>query len=586
MPLQEADKLSYRQILAADRRKYGAYDPCRIAKLLPPREKLQEPSGRAPQVAFRPSLWKRDDSTLDDSSRAIPYRPNTTLPANAKPDSDHSDTVASSIPQINYGDANPNEPASSAEPSALYNDTQRSSGLATGSNVGLQDGGGDPMSSTVGMAAGIVATVVLLGVLSYLFKRYRHALSLRFCGKSSLLKMRKKSQRLASIDGLRTVSTDGHKHVEASQDKTGSSDYLVSEASPSRAGPFDRAISTMLSATSRSDVEPKVQNSGFHSVSLEAIRTSSYLSVPFPPKAVLSHQRSLDSIAEVQEPPSGASSYFGPTTSQRDSLAMHADTTPPKRLTWTDRQQQPQTQPRPKTSPGETVRSFSSSTASSTECFGTPDSKLRQKSSPARPQSAKSGGGGNIEMTRQGSKLVIRHRPSTGTLRRPLSSAGSSIRSALRKTRAVQGEEDDGAICIETDGIVESTLPVNSPREGTYDLSVPSLHVDDSQLRSHFSSASSGMPQNRLSYAMTASPAGSFSFEIKDAVRLRAPATLVASQGDGETGSKKASREGGGASEESFVRDMDWDLRDCTLTSDSQWAEQQRLGEKDTVKGQ
>ncbi|CDS82148.1 uncharacterized protein SPSC_02968 [Sporisorium scitamineum] len=596
MPLQDANKPSRRQILAAERKKHGAYDPVRLAKVLPPKRSFQRQSQRAPRAAFRPRLWKRDDYPAEGSDATPDSSINTatpassglsTLPTSTDKDSARSDTLPSSIPQINYGDAKPAPPV---EPGAMHNDTQPSQPVdqksavngttaSSGSDISVDAGGIHHTGHKIELAAGIVIMAVVVAMVGYFFKRYRHGLSLRFCGKESILKKRKKSQRLGSIDGLGTVWTDGHKHVEPCDDKTGSSDYLVSQVSSSRAGPFDRAISTMLSPASRTHTEPSPTGSAFQGVTLDAIKTSSYLGVPTPPKAALSHQRSLDSIAEVQEPPSRASSHF-PT--KRDSA--YFDTTP-KRLTWTDRQH------RPMTSPGETGRSFGSTTPSSTAYFSTPESKLSKKSSPVRPQSAKSGG--DIEMTRQGSKLVIRNRPSTATLRRPLSSAGSSFRSALRKTRGVDGEEEDGAICIETDGIVES------PRDGVYDLSIPSVNVDGSQLRSHFSSGSSVVPQNRLSYATTASPAGSFSFEIKDAVRLRAPATLDAPAGGdggeteaGRVGKGKGVGIGAGVSTESFVRDLDWDLGDCTLSSDSRWTsstktpQQQRQSDKTTNKGQ
>ncbi|CBQ71931.1 conserved hypothetical protein [Sporisorium reilianum SRZ2] len=595
MPLQDADKPSRRHILAADRKKHGAYDPVRLAKLLPPHSRLQRQSRRAPQPAFQSRLWKRDDVTSSTNADAASQTDNTpgtatglsALPVSTDKDSERSDAMPpSSLAQINYGDA---KPAAPADAGAMHNDTLPSAPVdatadltaaaaSSGSGVSANAAGDHATNRTIGLAVGIVVMVVLVGVLCYVFKRYRHDLGLRLCGKAAMLKERKKSQRLGSMDGLRTISSDGHKHAVPCEDKTGSSDHLVTQVSPGRAGPFDRAISTMLAPAARAPANAKAKDS-FQGVSLDAIRTGSYLSVPMPPKVALSHQRSLDSIAEVQEPPSGVSSQF--PTSKRDSLATNVDATP-KRLTWTDRQL------RPMTSPGETGRSFGSSTPSSS-AFGTPYSKLSgKKASPVRPQSAK--GCADIEMTRQGSKLVIRNRPSTGTLRRPLSSAGSSFRSALRKTRgAVDDDDEDGAICIETDGIVESTSPTHSPREGVYDVSIPCVNVDASRVRSRFSTSSSVLPaqQNRSSYATftTASPAGSFSFEIKDAVRLGAPVPVEA----GEAG--KRDRMGAGVSEESFVRDLDWDLRDCTLTSDSQWtpsarvAKQQRLDEKKASQG-
>ncbi len=68
-------------------------------------------------------------------------------------------------------------------------------------------------------------------------------------------------------------------------------------------------------------------------------------------------------------------------------------------------------------------------------------------------------------MTRQGSTLVIRDKPSSGCIRRPLSSAGSGFRSALRKTRGLGEEDDASAICVETDDIVDHGHDTRSAEE-------------------------------------------------------------------------------------------------------------------------
>lgn len=274
------------------------------------------------------------------------------------------------------------------------------------------------------------------------------------------------------------------------------------------------------------------------------------------PKAALVHQRSLDSIAEVQEPPaSGAASEFDQAKSKRDtvySVQQHQEASLLEKHSWTDRAVQLH---RPMTSPGRTS-TFGSTLSGSLESRGS-----GCKLSPARPQSSKLG---EIEMTMQGSKLLIRDKPCTATLRRPLSSAGSSFRSALRKTRGYS--DDGGAICIETDDIIGRETEETTG--------------GDRELRSHFS-CSTLHTQGRTSCitAASTSPSGSFSFEIKDAVRRCPPITLVPTNGPGEV--KATEEEVGGeenctaTSEGSFVRDLDWDLHDCTLTNEPDWIPQE-----------
>ena len=94
----------------------------------------------------------------------------------------------------------------------------------------------------------------------------------------------------------------------------------------------------MLTAPSHAHASGKHKGS----LTLDAINTTSsgdggYLSVPAPAAQVgaggsvsLTHQRSLDSIAEVQEPSSGVSSHFP----KRDSVVSYLDSATPKRLTW------------------------------------------------------------------------------------------------------------------------------------------------------------------------------------------------------------------------------------------------------------
>lgn len=688
MSLQDASKPSRKQILAEERKKHGAYDPARLAKLLPPYQRLTKRrtgsgrfsgNGRLHLKAYR-ILSKRDGSSghassvPSDAGAPLPPAPDHSgVDTSTPPPDDQQDPVPTGIPQINYGSAAPAPvPApplvadagtthddTSSAPSREQSYTLTSADTSSGSNGTPATHATDESHLNhrmIGMICGLVTMLAVLFALGYFFKRYRQKLTAHYCAKESpKRRKRKKSQRLGSIDGLRSVTIDqslgkgglaGGGGLAACEDKTGSSDYLVTQVKPGKAGPFDRAISTMFpnetlgerktptgGSFPKGPFDKAISNmfssatargggGGHMRATKETERQqANYLSVALPTIG-LRQQRSLDSIAEVQEPPSVTSTQFPlPNLKRNSATQLSKGDATPKRLTWSDRQPS-----RPMTSPGRTS-AFGSGSPSST-LAATPDSKSSKKVSPARPQSAK---GGDIEMTRQGSKLVIRDRPSTATLRRPLSSAGNSFRSALRKTRGgggvgggVGGEDpEEGAICIETDDIISrpsdkdhhdlvqvdappritirdsvlstatsattatpATLPMGkrADHEGVFELATPPVGRGRTELRSHFSSSTLRTLAARESYATTISPSGSFSFEIKDAVRQIAPLGLRA----GENSSNANSSSSGGnrclsvqdeahagdsrrtdLSVGSFVTELDWDLRDCTLTNDS-----------------
>lgn len=587
MPLQDANKPSRKQILAAEREAHGAYDPDRLANLLPRILRIEKPSSKhaSQNYAFRftsrSHLRRRDNvltgrenvrdgeanaastaTTSETRVNGMPLAPTWADSGSPRspPSPTDDDPVPATVPQINYGDARPSrQPPSSPLDATMPNDTSTmqpnrtltAADTSSGSN-GESTEDGVSHSTTGLLAGGMVAAVLFLVALGIWISWYRHR------SDRSAWKKRTKSHRLGSIDGLRGVSTDAQSATTAEtlENKAGSSDFLVKHSvPPGKAGPFDRAVANILSHTSRAQSQPlrvdSIPGGGDSS-------TASYLDVP---GASLSHSRSLDSIEEVAEPATGVSSHFD--MAKRDSALSFVEMTP-LRTTWTDRLH------RPTTSPGDSTRAFGSSPTSVS--FSTPDSRLNKKSSPRRPQSAKNGG--EIEMTRQGSNLVIRQRPSTGTLRRPLSSAGSSFRSALRKTRG--GEEDDGAICIETDGIVDR----DDANKGLYELTIANS-VHNTKLGSHFSSSTLQTAQMRTSYAtMADSPSGSFSFEIKDAVRLGAPLTLEPRPTGPCSADPKAAVRVAEVKEErqppatmsskdTFVNDLDWNLQDCCWTTDS-----------------
>lgn len=560
MPLQDAAKPSRKQILAEERKKHGAYDPVRLAKLLPPKLTMQKRSTKVGRGIFdhgqAASLMKRDTAlstdTLDPS-------------LSSASDTDIVDTPpAGSIPVINYGHDGSDQSAAPADNAKTQNDTSPSLvGSTTGASpassmtsapAAAPPGNHHMSRRMIGLITGLVVLAVILVSLACFFRRYRQRLTSSFKSpRSPKVRKWKKSQRLNSIDGLKNMSSDDRQPV-TNESKTSSSDVLVTQVTPSKTpGPFDKAVINLFSPP------PHAQD-----------RTSGYLTVT-PPKAGLVHQRSLDSIAEAPEPISGASTGFVLPNVKRDTTLHLSPTSPSsKRLTWGER---------PMTSPGK-IGGFGLSGVNPFEDSGM---KARvPKMSPGRPQSAK---GGDIEMTKQGSKLVIRNRPSTATLRRPLSSAGSSFRSALRKTKGMSGEgweADKDAICVETDDIVSrhgedilygQSKEAGSPKvsEGTYELSVPG---PGRELTSQFSASTIRTP-HRTSYAPTISPSGSFSFEIKDAVRQGAPVALATTAsalsilGECRSAEKKG-RMSAMLSTDSFVRDLDWDVRDCSFSENAQ----------------
>ncbi|GAC96249.1 hypothetical protein PHSY_003829 [Pseudozyma hubeiensis SY62] len=573
MPLQDASKPSRKAILAAERKAHGAYDPVRLSKLLPPRLKLEkQPSRRLKLISSFTDyahLLKREDTQPgaatdpmggSDSTTAAPSDSQTNAtplppaPANSgavpasPPPPPEEDPAPVAVAQTDNGDVHSDLSGLVAADTPMRNDTSPSQNYtltsADTSSGSSSDQSDDGLSqSTIGLVAGGLVTLVLFVIaLGVWFRCYRF----RRGGKA--WRKRSRSHRLGSMDGLRNVSTDGkgRQKGEGEEDKTGSSDFLVSHlVAPGTAGPFDRAVANMVSNRERqSSLSIADVDRGIKTV-------PSFLELPLSGPG-LAHQRSLDSIAEVAEPPSSVCANFN--AAKRDSSLSFLDTTPQK-VSWSDRLT------RPTTSPGETARPFGTSPASTLS--STPSSKK------GRPQSARSGG--EIEMTRRGSQLVIRPKSSASTLRRPLSSAGGGLRGAWRRTR------EGDAICIDTDGIGDQ-----SENDGVYELSSPKLNTSESRpLRSHFSSSSSILqaPRDRAScgtITTNLSPAGSFSFEIRDAIPLSAPLMLEgslpaaspAAEGQGEASgippqSDKID------STESFVRDMDWDLRDGYFTDDS-----------------
>lgn len=550
MPLQDAAKPSRKQILAAQRKKYGAYDRIRLAKDLQLRSSYQRRLAKVvhSQSESRPNdvLIKRQLGGVDPSAGAsvpasgqsdastLPTAPaqSGAISPDTVPAPDPADSpVPAGLTQINYGSVG----SDNSSPAATHNDTQpllNTSLASSGSSADAATGDKTDHVShrTVGLAVGLTVLFVSLAALGYFFKRYRQKLT------SPKQKNRNSSQRLGSIDGLKSVSSNGGSPSE--DGKMGSRDFLVTQVqvSPSRAGPYDRAVMNMFSAPA--PTSPAAQQSFLESKA----SPKGYLSVT-PPKAGLVHQRSLDSIAEAPEPASVTSTSFPLQTIKRDSTLLLSPTpiSPSiKRSTWGDR---------PMTSPGK-IGSFG---------MISPSSRV----SPGRPQSAK--GKGEIEMTRQGSKLVIRDRPPT--LKRPLSSAGSTLRRALRKEQ----EEGDGAMYIETDDIIsragEDVLgepkEAKGLNEGTFELDLPKGR----NLRSKFSSSTLRTQGARSSYAATVSPAGSFSFEIRDAVRCP---PIKVSEGKEEKGGGVKAENSPALSVEGFVRDLDWDLRDCSISDDAQ----------------
>ncbi|KAJ9478214.1 hypothetical protein PHBOTO_001777 [Pseudozyma hubeiensis] len=589
MPLQDANKPSRKAILAAERKAHGAYDPVRLSKLMPPRHGLERRSSErfkqlsASRFSPRAHLLKRDDAQpgvatdptgnsdstaaapSDSQTNATPLPPapanSGAVPASPPPPPPEEDPAPAAVPQINNGDAHSDPPGLAPSDPTMHSDTLpnqnytlTSADTSSGSNSNESDDG--LSQSTIGLVAGGLVTLVLFVIaLGVWFRCYR------FRGGGKGWRKRSRSHRLGSMEGLRNVSTDGKgsKKGEADEDKTGSSDFLVSHlVAPGTAGPFDRAVANMVSNSNR---QHSMANSG---VDRRIKAVPSFLELPLSGPG-LTHQRSLDSIAEVVEPPSSVCANF--QAAKRDSSLSFLDTTP-QNVSWSNRLN------RPTTSPGETARPFGTSPASTLST--TPSSKR------SRPQSARSGG--EIEMTRRGSQLVIRPKSSASTLRRPLSSAGSGLRGAWRRTR------EGDAICIDTDGIGD-----RSEGEGVYELSPPEMDRSDARpLRSHFSSSSSTLEatHQRASCATITtnlSPAGSFSFEIKDAIRLSAPLMLGGSlppaspAEEGQVGASGAPRQSKGTdSTESFVRDLDWDLRDDYFTDEPSAARREALQKPET----
>ncbi|KAF6767130.1 hypothetical protein PSEUBRA_002770 [Kalmanozyma brasiliensis GHG001] len=463
----------------------------------------------APASHRRLLFWKRYDEDPSSPANAADPPPRSfnlppapavsgavpSLPPTSADDDDSATSVPSSVPQINYGDATPAPAPSPSDTGPTHNDTASTQpsyrGLnqtdrSAGSGAASDFDGSDTTHSTAGVIAGVVVSAVVLLALACLVQRYRRGFS-SFFWRGSRLKGQRKRQRLGSSDKEPANS------ISSPEQKPFGDGFPY--VSPSRAG-----ASPMLSHQVDETTPSSEESSG-------QAATNSLLSVPHVPQ--LSHQPSLDSIAEVREPASGTSSHFRLSQPKRDSL------TTPKRLTWGGRPHHP-------------------SRTSLTSCpsaWSSPDShKITSKLSPTRPSSA------GIEMTRQGSQLVIRPKASS-----------SSLRLSARKPR-------DDTICIETDGIVEMQ-----------------------ELRSKFSHSS--LKTQRESNVTAVSPAGSFSFEIRDAIRLGAPLTLggtilarangeklhEAKEADSSTQTRVAD------DEPTFVRDLDWDVSECSFADRPNW---------------
>ncbi|SPC66982.1 uncharacterized protein UHOD_02552 [Ustilago sp. UG-2017b] len=594
MPIQDASKPSRRQILAEQRRKYGAYEEVRLAKLPPPKLRLQKRSIKhdTTSKSFLRSLVKRDDASGDSVAPNPDGRP-APLPAapptsGAIPAHDHSvalppapDTsgAISAAPPANPLQPDTSQPDAPAAASdrTTNNDTSPASPppslpvvpFAPASNRSTDQRNHISHRTVATIAAVTVFFVVFVGSL-WFFKRYRQKLSVH-CRKESPKKRRQRSrsQRLGSCDGLRHFANRKEENMGGGVRGESKEVLLMHPSSNCNSGPFDRAMENMLPFNQDRKHEA-VREEGSRGKKVLGVRESEgpydravsnlfnpsqpktqlpqadaahYLSVTIPTRA-LHHQRSLDSIAEVQEPPSTVSTQFRNSIVRvPDEMGHLVDSTPPP--------------PRPRTSPS-TSRNSILSTVS-------PESTRSSKTAPKRPATARER---DIEMTRSGTHLLIRDRASTGTLRRPLSSAGNSFRSALRKTR-----NSDGGICIETEGISDNHKRVSwatpEGEKGVFELAVPPRVRE---LRYHFSSSTlrTDADAQRESCVSEVSPSGSYSFEIREGVRKGAPVAL--SRGPSrleivqrEEGEKKESVDG-------FVADLDWDLNDYTASVGEVWS--------------
>ncbi|SNX83162.1 uncharacterized protein MEPE_01868 [Melanopsichium pennsylvanicum] len=622
MPLLDASRPSRRQALAWQRKRHGAYDPFRLPNSLQRRYKSQlQRRSSGPnwpysmfELQAHRSLFRRDATSGDATDQPGGDMSISDPPSPAMGEDDLDPTIPSSLAPINYGNSKPESSTSApatagVEDSVTRDDTASTVTSAsspsdpagqdeTSSGSNLSKSVTHPTRKVIILISGVVILLIVFLALGCFYKRYRRKLTpySSSTDSDSPKKNRRKFKGLGSIDSLRSMVAGGKSQRgpalgEVRSDKLGSQEHLVAQDvnTGCKAGPFDKALQSMLLSPKTDRNQSTVGPGG------EQQRKSDCSKVTIP-KQGLTLQRSLESIAEAPEPSSGTSSTFALQTGKRDS-AIKSESTPEKRQTWADHR-------RPKTSPGRTSTLSTLSASPTTTLFNSPELPNR-RSSLARPQSAK---GMDIEMTKQGNKLVIRGRPSTGTLLRPLSSAGSGIRDALRRGRG-SNHDGDVSICVdmednidhEGDNVHRSNLtsaisgimtPAHDARGdkaevggGVLELTLASPRIPQGGrgLQSHFSTSTLRTQTERNSYATGAStsPNGSFSFEIKDAVIRGAPLTLKSPPPSSENVNQSSAQEvkdekisdekksSTATYIESFVKDLDWDLRDSSLSIDS-----------------
>ncbi|ETS62931.1 hypothetical protein PaG_02700 [Moesziomyces aphidis] len=626
MPLQDANRAGYRRMLAEQRRQRGAYDPARLAQISSRHAARRTRLGRAGRSSSKPAggmrMIKRDDTALAEQDvlnavidAAKPSEDVELPPAPAVPGA-APDPILPSAPDHSGAESDPNLPpapdhsgapppvnslpsapahtgakvATPPHPSTAPVGQGSTPSLPPPANVSFN--GTTPVDAQASSGAGpadpsaggdrshhtmvavvssvIVIATVLVGVM-WLLRRYRRRRTSETEEKNSC-QLTSKSQRLHSLDGR----PDAHAYASAVKTPvpyaahTDSNETLVNITPPSAALTYEKPMSHAIAPGSN----------GVASAAGQRGLESGRVAMP-----TIVAPRPLDSIAEVHEIHTGTSTHFEMCTRGRDGLL--SPDTPRRQLSPTRSCADDKT--RPLTAPsttgfGKPAISGSSSLdhdaqgARNTTAGGGLLALSRPHSSKGRPTSSK---GREIEMTRKGSQLVIRDRPSTATLR-PMSKAGTTFRSALRRNAA--DDDADGAIYIETDGIVGPTsrdsvyLEAPAARRGELSVPVSAVSRREGGLPSRFSNSTMHTAR-RTSCATTVSPTGSFSFEIKDAVRQSAPLTIQPGAPPSPTDTVRGAAahrqanedqgpETGGSLGEGFVQELDWNVHSASLAVD------------------
>ncbi len=624
MPLQDANRPSYREVLAEQRKQHGAYDPSRLFQTLPRHAARRSHVGRAISSSSKHAggmrLVKREDTSLVEQdvlnavvdaarpSEDVELPPAPVVPG-AAPDPvlpsarDHSgaESDPSLLPAPDHSGAPP--PVNSLPPPPAHSranvaaaphpstvpvgqgskpalpppanvssngttpvDAQSSSGAGTAD----PSAGGDRSHHTMVAVVSSVVVIAsaLVGVL-WMLRRYRRRRTSETEKKNSC-QLTSNSQRLHSLDGRPNspaYSPAVQKPVPYAA-LADSNETLVNITPPAAALTYEKPMSHAIAPASNRGV-PAAGQRGVE---------SGRVAMP-----TIVAPRPLDSIAEVHEIHTGTSTHFEMCTRGGDGLLSPG--TRGRQLSPTRSRDDTV---RPLTAPSTTGFGKFATTGSSSLDRDTYRSRStagggllalsRPHSSKGRPTSSK---GREIEMTRKGSQLVIRDRPSTATLR-PMSKAGTTFRTALRRNAA---EDDaDGAIYIETDGIVGPTsrdsvyLEAPPARRGELSVPVSAVSGREGELRSRFSNSTMHTAR-RTSCATTVSPTGSFSFEIKDAVRQSVPLTIQPGAQPSPTATVRGAEahdhadedrgpETGGSLGEDFVQELDWNVHSASLAVD------------------